>query len=36
VKSILSYKIGDKVSLSADDFTRLSQAFFVEMERKYP
>jgi hypothetical protein len=35
-KSILSYKIGDKVSLSADEFTRLSQAFFVEIEPKYP
>jgi hypothetical protein len=34
--SVLNYQIGDKVSLSVDDFTRLSQAFFAEIERKYP
>jgi hypothetical protein len=34
--SILNYRIGDKVSLSLDDFTRLSQAFFAEIEHKYP
>jgi hypothetical protein len=34
--SILNYRIGDKVSLGLDDFTRLSQAFFAEIERKYP
>jgi len=35
-KSVLGYAVGDAVGLSADDFSRLSSAFFDEIERKFP
>ena len=34
--SILKLKAGDEIRLNADDFTRLSAAFFDEIEKKYP
>ena len=34
-KSVLGLKAGDKVMLSEDDFVRLSEAFFTEIEKKY-
>lgn len=34
-KSILKLRPGDAIKLTADDFVRLSQAFFDEMERKF-
>ena len=33
--SVLKYEIGDKIKLTEADFTRLSSAFFVEIENKY-
>ncbi len=33
--SVLKYNIGDKIKLIKADFTRLSSAFFVEIENKY-
>jgi hypothetical protein len=33
--SVLKLKAGDEVRLSADDFARLSQAFFDEIEKKF-
>ncbi len=34
--SILKVKPGDEIRLNADDFARLSAAFFDELEKKYP
>ena len=34
-KSVLGLEAGDKVMLSEDDFIRLSDAFFAEIEKKY-
>jgi hypothetical protein len=34
--SILKFKIGDEIRLDADDFVRLSTAFFDQIEKKYP
>jgi len=34
--SILKFKAGDEIRLSADDFARLSAAFFDEVEKRYP
>jgi hypothetical protein len=34
--SILKFKAGDEIRLDADDFARLSAAFFDEIEKKYP
>ena len=34
-KSILKYKVGDAIKLSAAQFAQLSTAFFAEMEKKY-
>ena len=33
--SVLGYRPGDQVKLNADDFTRLSAAFFAEIEARY-
>ena len=33
--SVVKYNIGDKIKLTEADFTRLSSAFFVEIENKY-
>ncbi len=35
-QSILRFKIGDEIRLNADDFARLSAAFFDEIEKKFP
>jgi hypothetical protein len=34
--SVLKLEVGDEISLSIDDLQRLSDAFFSEIERKYP
>src|SRR5205823_2336741 len=34
-KSVLKLKVGDEVKLNRDDFVRLSNAFFDELEKKY-
>jgi hypothetical protein len=34
--SILKFKAGDEIRLDADDFARLSAAFFDEIQKKYP
>jgi hypothetical protein len=34
-KSVLKYKAGDEIKLNEEDFVRLSDAFFVEIEKKY-
>ena len=34
--SILKLQLGDEISLSIEDLQRLSEAFFSEIERKYP
>jgi hypothetical protein len=34
-RSVLKLKQGDEVKLTEDDFVRLSEAFFAEIERKY-
>jgi hypothetical protein len=34
--SILKFRTGDEIRLNADDFARLSAAFFDEIEKKYP
>jgi hypothetical protein len=34
-KSVLEIRIGDKLSLSSEDFARLSAAFLAEIERKF-
>ena len=33
--SVLHLEFGDEIRLSADDFTRLSTAFFAELEARY-
>jgi hypothetical protein len=33
--SILGLEIGDEVRLSEDDFARLAEAYFAELERRY-
>ena len=33
--SVLGHRVGDEVRLSASDFRRLSDAFFLEIERKF-
>jgi hypothetical protein len=34
--SILKFKAGDEIWLNADDFARLSAAFFDDIEKKDP
>jgi hypothetical protein len=34
-KSILKYEVGDEIRLNVKDFTRLSNAFFAEIEAKF-
>jgi hypothetical protein len=34
-KSVLGYEVGDEISLSEDDFVRLSDGFFAEIESRY-
>ena len=34
-KSVLKYRAGDAIKLSQEDFTRLSTAFFAEIEQKH-
>ena len=34
-KSVLKYDVGDEIKLNEQDFLRLSEAFFAEIERKY-
>jgi hypothetical protein len=34
-KSILKYKVGEEIKLSEGDFSKLSKAFFAEIESKY-
>jgi hypothetical protein len=34
-ESVLKLEIGDRIRLSADDFERLSKAFFAELGRKF-
>jgi hypothetical protein len=34
--SVLGYAIGDQITLSVESFQRLAEAFFGEIERKYP
>ena len=34
--SILKFRAGDEIRLNADDFARLSAAFFDEIETRYP
>jgi hypothetical protein len=34
-ESVVGLKIGDRIRLSADDFTRLADAFFADLERKF-
>ncbi len=34
-KSVLKFKVGDRVKLSETDFVRLSNAFFTELEQRY-
>ena len=30
------YRVGDEIKLGETEFTRLADAFFTEIERKYP
>ncbi len=34
-KSVLGLKPGDKIALTESDFTRLSDAFFIELEKRF-
>lgn len=34
-KSVLKLEAGDRIQLTADDFERLSSAFFQDLERKF-
>ena len=34
-KSIVKYKVGDKIAMTKAAFTRLSKAYLAELERKY-
>jgi hypothetical protein len=34
-KSVVGLRIGDRIQLTADQFERLSTAFFAELERKF-
>jgi hypothetical protein len=34
-QSILKLNLGDKILLSAEEFERLSAAFFAELERRF-
>jgi hypothetical protein len=34
--SVLGYAVGDQIALHASDFARLAQAFFDEIERRFP
>jgi hypothetical protein len=34
-KSLLGYRIGDEITLRHDDFVRLADAFFAEIESKF-
>lgn len=35
-KTVLGYHVGDELRISADDFARLAEAFFAEIELRYP
>jgi hypothetical protein len=34
-QSVVKLKVGDKISFTAEEFERLSAAFFAELERKF-
>ncbi|MDM5188795.1 hypothetical protein QUF99_16170 [Bacillus sp. DX4.1] len=34
-KSVLGYEYGDNIKLSQEDFEKLSEAFFAEIEKKF-
>ena len=34
-QSVVKLNVGDKIRLTADEFERLSAAFFAELERKF-
>ena len=34
-KSVLKYRVGDKINLNVADFILLSSCFFAEIEEKY-
>lgn len=33
--SVTGLRVGDRITLTADDFERLSAAFFTELERRF-
>jgi hypothetical protein len=35
-RTVLGLHVGDRIALTRDDFVRLSDAFFAELEAKYP
>ena len=34
--TVLGHRVGDEIHLTRDDFLRLSEAFFAELEARYP